>query len=161
MKRFPYLLTWFLGLGFLFGMPAFRTTTVAPSFVSKAWKIQSIKLDNPVDFNGDGRPDTELASFLDACTRDDALIFEANSNLITDKGTLHCREDEPAKELTGHWIYDLDTHVISVVDLKRIDDTVQWKVLESTSDTLIIRFDVLPVDGRTALKATMTLKAAR
>ncbi|GAA4448966.1 hypothetical protein GCM10023189_07660 [Nibrella saemangeumensis] len=163
MKRFAYLLALPLGLGLLLGMVAFRTatSTVAPSFVSKAWTVQSVKLDTPVDFNGDGQPDSELLSFMSACEKDDALIFEANSNLITDKGSLRCRPDEPHKELTAHWIYDPETQVISLVDLKNDSEMEQWQVLESTAGTLKIRFDILPSDGQTSLKATMTLQAVR
>lgn len=133
-------------------------TDKTPAFVGKTFTVQSIKIDPPMDMDGDGKPDDELTKFLDACDLDDAVIFQPDGKLIEDHGTNRCDPAEARTEHTSNWAYaDGKTTMTDVADPS---DKSVWNVLESTNSTLKVTLTVIPdeTSGK-AIKATMTMKA--
>src|SRR5919202_231454 len=101
----------------------------SPAFVGKKWKMVSFTLDNPIDFDGDGKLDSDLTAFLDECHKDDSVVFEADGKVMGDNGQQRCEADEQAVEQTNTWSFDAAKQVLSLNDVKSPGNLSQWRVL--------------------------------
>lgn len=64
----------------------------APALVGKSWVVQFIVLQPAIDLDGDGKPDSGMVPFLDACNRDDSVVFQADGKVIEDHGAVRRRQ---------------------------------------------------------------------
>lgn len=128
----------------------------SPAFVGKKWKMVSFTLDNPIDFDGDGKLDSDLTTFLDDCHKDDLVVFEADGKVMGDNGQQRCDDDEQTVEQTNTWSFDSASQTLSLKDVKNPGNLSQWRVLVNDGKTLKASVEVKE-DG-VAMKATLTLK---
>lgn len=126
-----------------------------PSFVGVRWQMGSFTLDTPVDFDGDGKPDSDLMQFLRPCDLDNTLVFERGGKLSGDNGKLKCADDEePATQQPSTWTYDNTTRKLRIVDG---DGSIsEWNVVEASASVLKVSVPITE-DGQ-SMKAIMTWK---
>jgi len=129
----------------------------SPAFVGKRLILSSFIMDPAVDLDGDGKPDPDLLHFLEACEKDNILIFEKGGKLSGENGLLRCDGAGAAEGNAGTWTYDESTKMLRIVDADDKTDISEWKVIESSSKILKAQVEVVE-DGFT-LKAIMTWKA--
>lgn len=130
-----------------------------PAFVGKKWVTQTVTIQPALDLNGDGKPDSDITSFLDACDLDDAAEFKADGKLMTDHGTNRCDANEAAEEHTANWTYNQAANTLKLADVADPSDITTWNILDQSANTLKIRVELLPDDGNGQnVMATITMK---
>ncbi|GAB3955999.1 hypothetical protein GCM10028805_44530 [Spirosoma harenae] len=113
-------------------------------FVGKSFVMASFQVDPAIDFDGDGKLDTDLTTFLRACDRDNTIIFASNGSLSGSNGQLSCSTDQadPSAFKPSHWTYNESTKTIRIVKDNDATDVAEWKILESTASSLKVDVDV-------------------
>ncbi len=131
-----------------------RTTngTLVPAFVSTRWQMASFTLEQPVDYDGDGQPDTDLTRFLRPCDLDNTISFEPNGELATDPGKLRCNDTASVTPKPGTWTYDDATQKLRIVGSN--GSITQWTVVEASAKHLTLAQD------DQSMKAIITWKRA-
>ncbi|MGF7215751.1 hypothetical protein GGR92_001891 [Spirosoma lacussanchae] len=165
MKRMLILLPGVL-LGVLLGTVACKqdkaspapgsASVAAPAFVGPRWHMTAFRLDPPTDFDGDGKLDTDLLSFMSACDRDNALVFDPGGKLITTDGQITCDTPETGAARGGSWTYNYATRTITITS-GSANSVTTWEVADLTSQTLTIHATITE-EGK-PLRTTIVWKA--
>ncbi len=133
-------------------------STQAPAFVGPQWQMSAFLLDPSVDFDGDGKVDSDILPFMPACARDNAIKFNQDGKISAHEGYLRCEDDEPnTNEKPDIWRYNKDTKTITITDGDDTSDISTWEVVEASSSKLTIKTTVVE-DGVT-FKASIHWKA--
>ncbi len=108
------------------------------SFGGTRWQMVSFKLARPVDYDGDGKPDSDLIPFLQPCELDNTLAFESSGQLTTDSGKLQCNGRSQATRKAGTWLYADQTRTLRLVegDTRRVRE---WEVIDSSESGFTVR----------------------
>ncbi|MDB5242009.1 MAG: hypothetical protein JWP57_2634 [Spirosoma sp.] len=118
------------------------------AFVGPQWQMSAFLLDPSVDFDGDGKADSDILPFMPACDRDNAIIFNADGKISGLEGQLRC-DNEPAKnQKPDTWRYNDATKTITITDGEDPTDVSTWEVVEVSSKKLTIKTTVVE-DGVT------------
>ncbi len=133
------------------------TDGLVASFVGVRWQMSEFTLDQPIDLNGDGKPDSDLTVFLEPCDLDNTIVFERNGTMTGDNGKLKCDTDnDPTTHKPSSWTYDNTAKILRIVNGE--DNSVsQWNVIEASAKFLKVKVAITE-DGQ-PLGATMTWKS--
>lgn len=132
-------------------------STQAPAFVGPQWQMSAFLLDPSVDFDGDGKVDSDILPFMPACDRDNAIIFNPDGKITGVEGKLRC-DDEPAtNEKPDTWSYNNASKTITITDGDDPKEVSTWEITEASSSKLSIKTTVVE-DGVT-FKASIHWKA--
>lgn len=128
-----------------------------PSFVGVRWQMAGFELDPPQDFDGDGKPDSDLMQYLRPCDLDNTIVFERTGKMSGDNGKLTCDDDtDPAASKPSTWTYDNTAKKLRIVDGE--DNSVsEWDVVEASTRYMKVKV-TLTEDGQ-KVAALMTWKA--
>lgn len=98
----------------IFLLSAFNGYNSSSPFGNKYWLIESSTIYPALDINQDGRPDTDLSAYREACEKDDADLFKEDGTIITNRGKVVCDEYDKQEEKTGTWLYDPATKKLTI-----------------------------------------------
>lgn len=167
MNRFVFRSFSALLLGLLLTTAACKKDTdpVAPeggtpqglAFVGPQWQMTAFLLDPSADFDGDGKVDADLLPFMEACDRDNTMMFHSNGQIMTSEGALRCPDESGSTGKPGTWQYDKASKTLKIVDGDNPADVSTWQVLDASAKTLKIKTTVVE-DGQT-FSATIHWKA--
>ncbi|MVM28548.1 hypothetical protein GO755_00790 [Spirosoma sp. HMF4905] len=136
------------------------TTTTKDGFTSSVvgvqWQMADFTLDKAIDFDGDGKLETELTQFLNPCDLDNTVTFESNGTMSVETGELQCdgKQGFTSPKLSN-WSYDEGTNMLSLVN-GSTKSVSQWRILESSAKHLKIKMP-LDKDGQSATVTWKTL----
>ncbi|MDB5240891.1 MAG: hypothetical protein JWP57_1516 [Spirosoma sp.] len=149
MKRISTLTLWSALLGLLLftaswtvvptdglaGLTASKSTSREPMFAGTRWQIVSYTLAQPIDYDGDGKPDSDLTQFLRPCDLDNSISFEPTGSMAFSSGKLHCNDTSLYSKKSGHWLFSEATKTFRIIEggTQRISE---WKVLEASNSVL-------------------------
>lgn len=164
MKRIPFSPISAVLLGLLLTTAACKkdevtptpTNADTPAFVGPRWQMTAFILDPSIDFDGDGKVDSDLLPFMDACDRDNSLVFDKGGKIKTSEGQLLCNKPSSTTK-DDSWTYDAGTKSISIVDGEDPGSVSTWEVVDVSAKTLTIKTTVVE-QGHT-FKATLNWKA--
>jgi hypothetical protein len=83
-------------------------------FGSKRWYVYANTIHPALDFNMDGKKDTDLIQLMEPCERDDSAFYAPDGTVTTFRGRLRCDEEEEDEEETGTWRYDPKTKILTL-----------------------------------------------
>jgi hypothetical protein len=66
---------------------------------SGQWKVISFTLTPPIDIDGDGDVDADAYALMDACQKDDYLVFKRDGKYEANEGLTKCDPLDPQSEL--------------------------------------------------------------
>lgn len=89
---------------------------------SGQWKISAMTLTPGSDWDMDGDIDTDLYSLLDACDKDDYLVFSTNGSVEYNEGATKCDQDDPQSESDSWSFTDNETKINLDGDIYTIDE---------------------------------------
>ncbi len=136
-------------------------TTEQPGFVASfmnvRFQMSAFELTPPVDFDEDGKPDSDLMQFMRPCDLDNTITFEKTGKVAGDLGKLRCNDDvDPATVKPDTWVYDNGTKKLRITDGES-KEVSEMDVLEASPKTLKVKMTITE-DGHT-MTALMTWKA--
>lgn len=118
------------------GQPLNKTETLQQTnFTDRPWKVKTLSALPAIDWDLDGKVETDILSKLEDCQRDDLLILARNGAVLRDAGKRLCEDEDPGKRETGSWTYDAATKRLTVKE----DDRPQvYRVVENTTGKLVL-----------------------
>jgi hypothetical protein len=125
----------------------------------KNLRMTALTMDPAMDFNGDGKVDTDLLEYMPQCALDNTIKFEANGKITGSEGGDVCPADgdeSPTDIKEGTWSYDDKTKILR---LNTAGDVVDWKVLTLTSTTLKASLVMDALDNSSKMSLIMTWQA--
>jgi hypothetical protein len=119
------------------------------SFTNKPWKLQSLTVSPAIDWDVDGKKETDILAIMEDCEKDDLLLLRNDNTIVRNAGKVKCDEDDEQEKKTGNWSYDKagkkltikeekDAQVLTVVEssASRFVVTYTWKATSGTSHQL-------------------------
>ncbi len=95
------------------------------------WYAAAFTSSVPIDWNGNGVLITNLFATMEACAKDDYVVFKPNLEILFNQGATKCNRNDPQEE-TGNWKFqNTDKEVV-------IDDE-PYTIVELTATSLVIR----------------------
>lgn len=143
--------------------PAVVTTTPTEYLTAGNWLTTAITITPGVDI-GNGVLLTDLFSTLDACEKDDLLIFNSDGTVTADEGVLKCDPNDPQSVNDGTWSISSDYQTLTMTPpADNTEDPILTLTIVSLNDTqLVMSFDTegfgIDKNGSAAYKYTVTLK---
>ncbi len=137
--------------------PGSGTPTLAVA--GKNLRMVALTTDPAMDFDGDGKVDSNLLSFLPDCALDNTIKFETGGKISGSEGAKVCPADgesSPTDIQEGTWSYDAKT---AILRLTTGGDAVDWKVLSVSGTTLKASLPMDGLDGTSKLNLIMTWQA--
>lgn len=109
--------------------------TPSDYLTSGTWKVTGTTINPGIEFNGIVITDI-YNLFIEDCTKDDLITFEADGTLIEDEGPTKCDPDDPQTTNDGKWSISEDgkTMTLTYPD----DDPQVANVVSISESTLVI-----------------------
>ena len=120
-----------------------RNKDNSTDFTGKNWKLVTLSVKPAVDWDLDGKLDTDILKFVDECERDDLKHFKADHSMIQYPGNIKCDEDDP-QPVTGSWAYDANQQTLT---LNEQDTITTYKLMNVTPDRLTLLYDFEKTNG--------------
>lgn len=96
------------------------------------WYISAYTSSVPIDWNGNGVLITNLFETLEACEKDDYLVFKSNLELIFNEGATKCNVNN-SQEYMVTWKFQNNEKEIE------IDGGEPYTIVELTATSLVIK----------------------
>ncbi len=109
-------------------------------FTEKNWQLVSLTVQPAVDWDLDGKPETDIAAKLDLCERDNGLLFRSNRRVLRFYGAARC-EEETAQRETGNWTYDALQKKLTVNEENTGPKVYEVAISETSRLVLLHRFN--------------------
>jgi hypothetical protein len=114
------------------------------SFTNRSWKLQSLTVAPAVDWNLDGKKETDILATMENCEKDDLLLLRNDNTILRNAGKLKCDEDDEQEKKTGSWSYDKASKRLTITE---DNDTQVLTVVESSSNRLVVTFTWKATNG--------------
>lgn len=123
--------------------PVEDTTTPTELLTAGNWLTTAITINPGVDI-GNGVILTDLFSQLDACEKDDLLIFNTNGTVTADEGAVKCDANDPQSVNDGTWTISSDYQTLTLTPpAENSEDPVLIaSILTLTDNQLVISFEM-------------------
>ena len=118
------------------------STTPTEYLTAGSWKITAMTIDPGVDI-GNGILLTDVFSLLDACEKDDLMVFNTNGTITADEGVLKCNPDSPQTSNDGSWSLSSDNKTLTIIPAadNSEDPTIQATVITLNNAELVMSFE--------------------
>ncbi len=133
--------------------------TPALAVAGKNLRMVALTTDPAMDFDGDGKVDSNLLAFMPECALDNTIKFENGGKISGSEGAKVCPadgEESPTDIHEGTWSYDAKT---AILRLTTGGEAVDWKVISVTGTTLKASLAMDGVDNDSKLNLIMTWQA--
>jgi len=118
--------------------PLNRTATLQQAnFTNKPWRLKTFSVSPAIDWDLDGKVETDILSKLEDCERDDLLIFRKDGIVFKDTGKKLCEDEDAGKREDGTWTYDAAGKRLI---LKQYDKSQVCKIVESSANRLVLTY---------------------
>jgi hypothetical protein len=107
---------------------------------SGQWRLTAYTLSPPVDFDGDGSPDSDALALFEPYNRDDLFRFKADGTLEIDEGPTKALASDPQIKNTTTWAF-ADNQTVLVIDGDRT------ALQELTASKLRLTVSVMGTNG--------------
>lgn len=114
------------------------------SFTNKSWKLHSLTVSPAIDWDLDGKKETDILAIMEACERDDLILMRNDNTIVRNAGKLKCDEDDEQEKQTGSWSYN---KVSKKLVLKEESDAQVLSVVESTGNKLVLTYSWKATNG--------------
>ena len=125
----------------------------------KNLRMVALSTDPALDFDGDGKVDNNLLSFLPDCALDNTIKFENNGKISGSEGAKVCPADgesSPTDIQEGTWTYEPKTQILRITT---DGEAVDWKVVSVSGTTLKASLAMDALDGDSKINLIMTWQA--
>ena len=112
--------------------PAFDT----PAFVGPQWTMAAFYLNPSIDF--DGVLDTDLLPFMDACNRDNEMLFGADGTLSLLEGPTSCGGSPDANRQLRRWAYNASQQTLTLTKSDLTSEPTSWTITAMTPRTMTV-----------------------
>ncbi len=121
------------------------------------WQITSWIANPAVDVNGTKL--TELSGIIQACSKDDVVLFKSDKTIVSDEGATKCKPTDPQSEPGGKWDLSSDAKNLYLTDtnLSGLTGTVQGTVNKLDDSELNVTLNKINFVG-SVINLTLTLK---
>ena len=114
------------------------------SFIDKKWQMQKFTVSPSVDWDLDGKQDTDIFALLEPCDQDDLLLLRSDGVVIRFAEKKRCDEEEADQKEDGTWTLAGNNAKIIFHSNGKKDEA---KVLESSSKKLVLEHRFTSTDG--------------
>lgn len=125
----------------------------------KNLRMVALATDPAMDFDGDGKVDSNLLEFMPECALDNTINFQTNGKISGSEGGKVCPSDggdsDPVDIKEGTWTYEPGTKILRITTG---GDATDWKVLSATGTTLKVSL-AMDSDADNKMNLIMTWQA--
>ncbi|WP_316813788.1 lipocalin family protein [Pedobacter heparinus] len=114
------------------------------SFTNKSWKLYSLSVAPAIDWDLDGKKETDILATMEGCEKDDLLLLRNDSTIVRNAGKLKCDEDDEQEKHTGSWTYDKASKKLT---LNEDNDAQVLTVVESSGSRLVVTYNWKATNG--------------
>ena len=107
------------------------------SFVNKKWEMKSLSVAPAIDWDLDGKKDTDIFALMEGCEKDDILLLKDDKIIVRNAGKVMCDEDEAQENRTGIWSYDGANKKLV---LKEDQVAQELTIVESSANKLVVTY---------------------
>jgi hypothetical protein len=114
------------------------------SFTNKSWKLYSLSVAPAIDWDLDGKKETDILAKMEDCEKDNLLLLRNDNTILRNAGKLKCDEDDEQEKKTGSWSYDKASKKLT---LKEDNDAQELTVAESSGKRLVVTYTWKATNG--------------
>ncbi|WP_343535473.1 hypothetical protein [Pedobacter sp.] len=136
--------------------PLYRTVSLQQAnFTDKPWKLKALSASPAIDWDMDGKLETDIFPKTEDCERDDLMILRKGGIVIKDTGKKLCEDQEAGKQEAGTWTYDAVAKRLTLTENGR---SQAYNLLEASASRLVLVYKWKTPKGKThEIKAVYTL----
>ena len=124
--------------------PSAATAQSLP-FTDKYWKLEALTVSPAIDWDLDGKPDSNILPLLDECERDDRMLLRKDGRMMGDQGEDACDEEEERVYERGKWHYSAAEKTLS---LDEYGKKQVCQVVESSANKLVLQYPFKATNGK-------------
>lgn len=166
MKKIPVLL--FFGLILVFSCS--KKSDPAPAspdqllVTPKGWITTAGTINPPISIPGApaGTPPISdfYSLFLEACEKDDVLLFTSNGQYKIDEGATKCNTSDPQTKEQGTWAFNSTKTILNITPQSGTGDAYTMTIAELSATTLKIS-EPFDLGNGTTYTVSLTLTAVK
>lgn len=111
--------------------------TQSASFVNKKWEMKALTVVPAIDWDLDGKKDTDIFALMEGCEKDDVLILKDDKIVVRNAGKMRCDDEEAQENQTGIWSYDGASKKLV---LKEDQVAQELTIVENSANKLVITY---------------------
>ncbi|MBT2560104.1 hypothetical protein J7E50_02565 [Pedobacter sp. ISL-68] len=111
--------------------------TQSASFVNKKWEMKALSVAPAIDWDLDGKKDTDIFALMEGCEKDDVLILKDDKIVVRNAGKMRCDEEEAQEHQTGIWSYDGASKKLV---LKEDQVAQELTIVENSANKLVVTY---------------------
>ncbi|MBB5439491.1 hypothetical protein HDC92_003184 [Pedobacter sp. AK017] len=118
------------------------------SFTGKSWKLHSLSVAPAIDWDVDGKKETDILAKMEDCEKDDLLLLRNDNTIVRNAGKLKCDQDDEQEKETGSWSYDKASKKLTI---KEDNDAQVLNVVESSGNRFVVTYTWKATNGTSHL----------
>lgn len=115
------------------------------SFLNKPWQLKELSVNPSIDWDLDGKNDTDIFKFIDECEMDDSFLLRNDNVVVRNFGKIKCDDEEAEQTETGTWTNDKTSNKIV---LKEEGKDQELTVVESSKNQLVLTYKWSATSGK-------------
>ncbi|WP_162796029.1 hypothetical protein [Pedobacter nanyangensis] len=127
--------------------PLNKTATLQQqvNFADKPWRLKTFTAAPAIDWDMDGKVETDIFSKIEDCEKDDLLILRKGGTVIRDTGNKLCEDQDAGKQEAGTWAYDAAAKRLTLTENGR---SQAYTVAEASAGKLVLVYKWKTTKGK-------------
>lgn len=115
------------------------------SFTNKSWRLQALYVAPAVDWDLDGKKETDILAVLEDCEKDDLLILRSDKVVVRNAGKIKCDEEDDQEKQTGVWSFNQGSKKLV---LKEAGQAQELTIVEVNDNRLVLSYNWNATSGK-------------